>query len=140
MPRPENVSDIELDLVEIASFEVNQFNTDGTILKHYGAFIEGMQRAGHTVEHTYGGTVRIKRAPSLKEQSDQLVAKQDEWDRYQKYYDQMAAVGHCESEYSETLAKRHAMAEGLTWPPPVEPIESVDVVIRDIEELAASES
>lgn len=140
MSRPEEISNIELDNVEIATFEMEKFSTDGTILKAYGTFIESMQRAGHSVESQSYGRVRVYRAPDLREQVEQLKSKQVVWDERQKYYDQMVAVGHTEHSYQESSAKKHAEAEGLPWPPPHEPITSLDTVIRTIEDLAAAEA
>lgn len=139
MPRPVNITDIELKEIEIAKFAVDAFSTDGKILKHYGQFIESMQSAGHTVESFYGG-VKVLRTPNLKEQHEQLASNQALWDVGEKWYEHMRDIGRCENSYEESAARRWAEAEGLPWPPTVEPIQSVDVVIRDIESLASQDA
>lgn len=136
MSRPEVIADIELEDIEIATFKLEKFATDGKILKGYTAFIEAMNSAGHIVDSTTYQGVIVYRRPNLKEQVEQLKVAQGSWDTGKKYYDQKASVGECEYSYYESTAKSWAEKEGLPWPPECEPIATVDTVIRDIEALA----
>ncbi|MBV9921913.1 MAG: hypothetical protein JOY78_13815 [Pseudonocardia sp.] len=133
MARPETIEDIEINRTEFGSIDVNKIANDGTLLKAYAIFLESVQKAGGEVELRYGSSATFTRAPSPKEQFDQLRAAQREWDVAKKYYEQIAAVGDTEHSYQRREAEVWAEKEGLPFPPEHEPIESVDTVIDNID-------
>jgi hypothetical protein len=135
VPRPQFISDIEIDNIEFAAINVDKIETDPTLLKGYAAFIEAVGKAGAVIDNTgYRGVVLYRR-PSLGEQAKQLADAQRSWDLGEKYYKVYASVGACEHRYEESQAERWAEGEGLPWPPEVEPISPLDAVIRDIDEV-----
>ena len=136
MARPESISDIEVESIEFATVQLNKISTVPGLLKGYAMLLEQLLKSGATVDQNYSGTV-FSRPPTEAELEEQLKSKQTSWDYAKKLYDQMAAVGEMEPSYMESTVKSWAAEEGLPYPPPHEPIDSFDAVIRDIDEVTA---
>ena len=137
MSRPESLSDIEIEVTDFATVDVEKIAGDGSLLKAYATFMEAVQKAGGTVEIRYSSRAEFKRPPTLVEQVAQLKSAQAQWDMHKKYYEQMAEIGSCEYEYQQSHAKDWALAEGLPFPPEHTPISDFDAVIRGIDEVVS---
>lgn len=134
MARPEKISDIEVTPIEFGTLRCDQISAHPTLLKAYAAFMEACQKAGASVDTSYYGGTTFTRPATAREQAEQLNQKQSAWDEGKKQYDIMAAVGRCEYSYLESMARTWAEGEGLEFPPPHEPIGTVEDTIAAIDE------
>ena len=130
MSRPESILDIELDDVQFAQISMEHISADGPLLKAYATFMESVQKNGAEVEVRYN-TAYFTRRPTLQEQNAQLKSAQTRWDDGKKHYETLAAVGELEYSWYRTAAQSWAEREGMPFPPDHDPIESIDVMIRD---------
>jgi len=87
MARPENIKDIKNDdrFVRIAMFEVDKIISSASLLKHYTALLEAVQKMGGLAEKAYS-TVDVKIPKDQAQLADQLRHDQHVWDDMQKYY------------------------------------------------------
>ena len=92
--------------------------------------IASVQKNGAEVEVRYN-TAYFTRRPTLQEQNAQLKSAQIRWDDGKKHYETLAAVGEVEHSWYRTAAQSWAEQEGMPFPPAHDPIESIDVMIRD---------
>lgn len=130
MSRPESILDIQLDDVQFAQISMEHISADGPLLKAYATFMESVQKNGAEVEVRYN-TAYFTRRPTLQEQNAQLKSAQIRWDDGKKHYETLAAVGEVEHSWYRTAAQSWAEQEGMPFPPAHDPIESIDVMIRD---------
>jgi hypothetical protein len=136
MARPETINDIEANDIDWATINVDLIVASPSLLKAYASFAEAVAKTTATVDTNYAHSVRMSRPPTIGELERQLNNEQSAWDERQKCYDKLKDFGQVEMDYQRNYAQRHAEREGLPWPPPCKPIESIDVdVIKRIDEV-----
>lgn len=120
MSRPEDIKDIKKSdrFVRVAIFEIDKMVTDATLLKHYTALIEAVQKIGGNMEKNYNN-VDVNIPKTRKELDYQLECDQRNWDEMQRLYNLALNRGPTDTdipEWRRDSIKRWATDEGLPDP------------------------
>lgn len=102
MARPESIKDIQESdrFVRIALFEVEKIMTNATLLKHYTALLEVVQKMGGKAEKAYA-TIDVNIPKTDKELQTQLEYDQRTWDDRQKDYQLALNRGPSDDDFPE---------------------------------------
>lgn len=118
MSRPETTNDVTDRFVRIASFETDKIIAHPTLLKHYTALLEAMQKIGGKVERSYNA-VEMQIPKDEQQLNEQLRGDQYRWDEMQKLYN-VALKGDTVTdpvpEWRRNGIKEWAKEEGLPDP------------------------
>lgn len=120
MARPESIKDVRENdrFVRVAMFEIDKFVANATLLKHYTALLETVQKIGGRADKSYN-TVDIEIPKTEKELEYQLEQDQRGWDEMQKFYNLALNRGPSDTdipEWRRDSIKRWATDEGLPDP------------------------
>lgn len=114
MSRPETIEDLDPNTLrlQMATFQVNEFNTNPHLLNAYSAFLVAAEALGGTTEGSYG-TLSVYRPKVGPEVEATLTEAQATWDRRQEIYEKWIAGEDLKYDYMRDFARQHADAEGL---------------------------
>ena len=132
MARPESISDVKRDdrMTRIATFEMDRILADASLLKHYTALLQAVQKMGGEAVKNYNN-VDFNIPKNKKQLEDQLRSDQYYWDEYQKYYNLALNRGSNSDEIPEW---RHSAIKA--WAKEEELPDPFDVFAANDPELA----
>ena len=141
MARPETIMDIPADErnEQVGSFNVGKLSVSPTLLKHYAAFVEQLEKAGgHMVPNKWNNSEVELFIPKNEHQLNYLLKDmQSRWDESQKMYNKAVTRDGINDlkEWERDRIKKFSEDEGL--PNPFDPFcandDELDAIRRELE-------
>lgn len=132
MARPDSISDIKHAdrFTTVATFEIDKFIQNSTLLKHYTSLLEAINKSGGMAEKYYN-TVKLQLPKDKQELEYQLASDQRTWDDMQEQYNLAVDRGPSSEDFPEW--KRNNI---ISWAKRNELPDPFDVFAANDPELA----